>query len=164
MSSGLASRRVLVVADHADIADVLVDLIALDGHRADIAPNGRAALDRLAVEGYDVILCDVNMPGLDGPGLYDALERHRPALLGRFVLVSGYPLDPLPEHVEAFVARTHVRIIAKPFDRMELRRTIEGVATMHDSAGPAARDVPDPADALRVQFVCRSAGTHPAAR
>lgn len=38
---------------------------------------------------YDVILCDVRMPGLDGLGLYRELEQHYPHLLSRMIFLTG---------------------------------------------------------------------------
>lgn len=75
MASAPGPRRVLVVNDHADVAAVLADLIALDGHLADVARNGLAALNQLAARDYDVILCEVDVPALDGPALYEVLAR-----------------------------------------------------------------------------------------
>lgn len=151
MPSPSVTRRVLVVEDHPDIADVLADLVALDGHTVAIAPNGRVALEKLNADDYDVILCDVNMPILDGPGLYEVLERNRPDLLDRFVLVAEFMLDPLAARVEDFVARTAVPIMGKPFNRVQLQRMIDRVcAGRRDEAvaGATGRDT------LRVPFAC----------
>ena len=62
--------RVLVVDDEKEIAALLADLLALDGHRVATASDGLAALDLLEHQEYDLILSDVRMPVLDGPGLY----------------------------------------------------------------------------------------------
>ena len=151
MSSRSVARRVLVVEDHPDIADVLAHIVALDGHTVAIAPNGRVALEKLGADDYDVILCDVNMPILDGPGLYEALERNRPDLLDRFVLVAELMLDPLAARVEDFVARTAVPIIGKPFNRVQLQRMIERVCAGRGEDVEAAESA---RDALRVPFTC----------
>lgn len=147
-------RRILIVEDHADIAEVLADLVALDGHTVAIAPNGRLALEKLEADDYDVILCDVNMPILDGPGLYEVLERQRPDLLDRFVLVAEFMLDSLAARVGDFVARTAVPIIGKPFNRAQLQRMVESVCARRGPGHAAATAVESPRDALRVRFAC----------
>jgi CheY-like chemotaxis protein len=80
---------VLVVDDEPRVREVRVTLLSLDDHLVDTAGDGREALDKIAAHEYDVILCDLAMPELDGPGLYTELERSRPDLLGRFVIVSA---------------------------------------------------------------------------
>lgn len=71
-------KRILVVDDEPDAADVLADILASDGHAVDTAPNGRVALDRLGEPAYDLVLSDIKMPEMDGPrrtirrGLQDA--------------------------------------------------------------------------------------------
>ncbi len=116
-----APRRILVVEDDADVADVLRDLIADDGHRVHVAKNGRAALDHIASGDYDLIFCDLQMPVLDGIGLYAEIERHRPDLLRHFIMVSEFLGD---DRAEDFLARTKVPAIAKPFDPADIRRAV----------------------------------------
>ena len=60
--------------DEPGIAKVLPRLLRRDGHTIDTAANGRLALAMLQERAYDLILCDLRMPELDGPGLYRALE------------------------------------------------------------------------------------------
>ena len=49
------------------------------------AVNGAVALDKLQERDYDLILSDLRMPELDGPGLYKELERRHPDLLHRII-------------------------------------------------------------------------------
>src|SRR5260370_16956107 len=73
-------RRILVVDDEADIVNLLVEILTREGHQADTAPNGAAALTLVEGHEYDLILCDLRMPVLDGPGFYRELQRRRPRL------------------------------------------------------------------------------------
>src|SRR5216683_2268415 len=73
-------RRILVVDDEADIVNLLVEILTREGHQADTAPNGSAALTLVEGHEYDLILCDLRMPVLDGPGFYRELQRRRPRL------------------------------------------------------------------------------------
>jgi DNA-binding response OmpR family regulator len=59
--------RVLVVEDDADLCDVMVGALASDGHSVVAAPDGRAALEALAAESFDLVLLDLGLgPGPDG--------------------------------------------------------------------------------------------------
>jgi two-component system NtrC family sensor kinase len=122
--SGL-SRRILIVDDEDEIAGLLAEVLAQAGYGADTAPNGRAALDRLEAASYDVVIADVNMPELDGPGLYDALAQRQPQLAGRFVLFGG---DTGSAKVRSFVERTGVLCVAKPFDPEAVLRIVRRLA------------------------------------
>jgi len=58
--------RILVVDDDATGRATMAELLRLEGYLVDEASGGRAALERLAVEAYDVMLLDLKMPDLDG--------------------------------------------------------------------------------------------------
>jgi excisionase family DNA binding protein len=58
--------RVLVVDDEATIRDLLSKTLALAEYDVDLAPDGRAALDRLRMIPYDLLITDLKMPGVDG--------------------------------------------------------------------------------------------------
>ena len=50
------------------MASALARLLRRDGHTVETAANGRLALAMLEERAYDLILCDLRMPELDGPG------------------------------------------------------------------------------------------------
>jgi excisionase family DNA binding protein len=58
--------RVLVVDDEATIRDLLSKTLALAEYDVDMASDGRAALDRLRIIPYDLLITDLKMPGVDG--------------------------------------------------------------------------------------------------
>jgi two-component system, OmpR family, response regulator len=58
--------RVLLVEGHADTAGSLAELFRLEGHQVRVAPDCPAALREAAAEVPDVVLLDLDMPGLDG--------------------------------------------------------------------------------------------------
>src|SRR5262249_22907873 len=72
-----SSLRILIVEDEDEIADMLSEVVCSNGHQADVAANGREGLQRALSAPYDLILSDVRMPILDGPGFYQALMRAR---------------------------------------------------------------------------------------
>jgi excisionase family DNA binding protein len=58
--------RVLIVDDEATIRDLLSKTLALAEYDVDLAPDGRAALERLRIIPYDLLITDLKMPGVDG--------------------------------------------------------------------------------------------------
>ena len=116
--------RVLVIDDEPEVAEVLVDMLSVDGHKADIAPNGRVALERLAHGGYDLVMSDLRMPEFDGSALYRRLQQDDDPILRRFIFVTGDTLGP---EAQDFLERTGVPTLAKPFVFGEVRRIIQQV-------------------------------------
>ncbi|MEA2782286.1 MAG: hypothetical protein QOK29_3830, partial [Rhodospirillaceae bacterium] len=66
--------RILIVEDEGEIAETLSEILGQRGFETEVVFNGQQALDRIAAREYDLILSDVRMPVLDGPGLYRALS------------------------------------------------------------------------------------------
>lgn len=58
--------RLLVVEDEAALCDSIAEGLRLDGYEVDTCRDGREALELCGVESYDLILLDLNLPGLDG--------------------------------------------------------------------------------------------------
>jgi DNA-binding response OmpR family regulator len=58
--------RILVVDDETDLADAIGRGLRREGYAVDVAYGGREALDKAAVNGYDLICLDLTMPDVDG--------------------------------------------------------------------------------------------------
>jgi len=118
------SSSILLVDDEPSIITAMTRLLRRDGHTVDTAANGRLALMKLQERTYDVILSDLRMPELDGPGLYRALETHYPQLCQRFIFLTGDTLNP---DTQALGAQHGVPHLFKPYTATELRRVIHQV-------------------------------------
>lgn len=116
-----SGRTILVVDDEPEVASVLADMLAEDGHRVTVV-DAAQALHEIEKHAYDLILSDVRMPDLDGPGLYREVERHRPELCRKFVFMTGDLLGP---ETENFLKQTRAPSFGKPFSQMDVRRTIQ---------------------------------------
>ena len=68
--------RILIVDDEAFNLDLLEQELELLGHASVRAANGRAALDLLNTEPFDLVLLDVMMPILDGYAVLDRIKSH----------------------------------------------------------------------------------------
>lgn len=122
-------RAVLIVDDEPDIAEMLGELLAPQGHRIDIAASGHEALGYLGATDYDVILSDLKMPDLDGPGLYRQLQQRYPHLLKRIVFITG---DTLGMGASTFLAQTGCPLIEKPFVPSEVIQVVHRILNLAD--------------------------------
>ena len=116
--------RVLVVDDEPGIAGILAEVLQLDGHVVETVGNGEAALGKLALGGYELILSDIRMPELDGPSLYRELERRDPRLLQRMIFLTGDTLSP---GTREFLEITGVPCLSKPFTLSDVRKIVQRV-------------------------------------
>jgi two-component system, NtrC family, sensor kinase len=124
-TAAVTGKRILVVDDERLVLQFLGEMLGADHHTVDTVSDGTQALEVLRRTSYDLILSDVRMPYLDGPGLYRALERRLPDLCRRFVLMTG---DVLSAEIQTFLEETGVPGLSKPFDRGEVRRVIQQIA------------------------------------
>src|SRR6266542_3012676 len=111
-SEPVRDKSILVVDDEPTIGWLLGDVLALDGHHVYVAANGRIALDKLGARAYDLVLTDLRMPELDGPGLYREMERRYPDLRRRVIFITGDTLSP---GARRFLDETGVPCVNKPF-------------------------------------------------
>ena len=100
---------------------MLADLLSVDGHRVETVPNGARALEKAQADTYDLIMSDLKMPELDGPGLYRALAHQQHPLARRFIFVTG---DLLGEETRSFLDESGVLCVGKPFDLEQIRRVL----------------------------------------
>jgi CheY-like chemotaxis protein len=119
-------RKVLVVDDDDIIREVAkVALEVVGGWQVSTATNGHEASRLASIEQPDVVLLDVMMPALDGPGTAELLREH-PATRGVPIifLTAKTPLsDDRLESVPNLVG-----VISKPFDPMSLSAEINRLA------------------------------------
>ena len=117
----IRSKNILVVDDEPDVAGVLTDLFVRDGHHVETAPNGAVALEKLRERAFDLIVSDLRMPDLDGPGFYHTLVERHPQLARRVIFVTG---DALGEEAQKFLEQTSALTLSKPFSWEEIQQVI----------------------------------------
>jgi PAS domain S-box-containing protein len=111
---------VLVVDDEPEVVMMLKEILAVDGYEVMTSGDGAEALRILGERHFDVILCDIRMPRLDGPGLLTALQERSPELARKLLLMTGDVLRAaaaLPSDIGA-------RLLEKPLDPAEVRRRV----------------------------------------
>ncbi len=80
--------RVLVVDDEASIRDLLTRTLSLTEYEVEAVADARAALDRLRLGAYDLLIADLRMPVMDGLTLIREARRLHPTL--RVIIITGY--------------------------------------------------------------------------
>ncbi len=128
--------RVLIVDDETEIALTLREILGIDGHEFEFAESGRAALALLRQAHYDVVLCDLRMPDLDGQGLYKELQASQPDILDRFVFVTG---DTFGQTASDFFDETGLPFLEKPFTPWEVRGLVRKIIAARDAEAATPR-------------------------
>ncbi len=124
---GGAPLRVLIVDDEPLIGTTLKVLLG-EEHEIELASSGRDARALLEDDGaFDVILCDLMMPGVSGMALHAWLEEHRPALAPRVVFMSG---GVFTEEARTFLAGVDNARVEKPFDHDVLLQIIRDLGPL----------------------------------
>jgi signal transduction histidine kinase/sensor domain CHASE-containing protein/ActR/RegA family two-component response regulator len=121
-SAVAAGKAILIVDDEAGIMSALAYLLGRDGYVVNTASNGRLALEKIEEHIYDLILCDLRMPELDGPGLYHELEQRNPDLLTRMIFLTG---DTLSSETRLFLEKVDMPYLSKPFRAADVRRVVQ---------------------------------------
>lgn len=116
-----AGGRILVVDDEAEICELLREFLRAPGREIDTVESGHAALELLARNDYDAVVCDLRMPGLDGQGLYETMAERRPSTLSRFIFATG---DLLGADSQGFLAETGRPCLEKPFQPEQVRQVV----------------------------------------
>ncbi|HSL22596.1 MAG TPA: ATP-binding protein [Vicinamibacterales bacterium] len=114
----------LVVEDEEALAVAVAEALSDAGFTVDRASDGEQALARVHERPYDVIVCDLKMPRVDGMTFYRTIVAEAPALAERIIFMTG---DVAGTDAERFLDDTGCRWLAKPFRLSELLRVARGM-------------------------------------
>lgn len=122
--------RVLIIDDEPSIRFALRLWFERQGWAADEANDGAEALSMLVAPtpgntDYDVIVCDLRMPGMSGAQLHARLKTERPALIERLLFTTG---DDVASPPVGSVLGSLQRVLQKPFEFAALRQLVESIA------------------------------------
>jgi signal transduction histidine kinase/DNA-binding response OmpR family regulator len=117
------SLRVLVAEDHAVNQIVVVRMLEKAGHRADLAANGREAVEALARGAYDLVLMDCQMPEMDGFAASRAIRADE-AGTGRHVPIVALTANATQGDREQCLAAGMDDYLAKPITAATLRAAL----------------------------------------
>jgi signal transduction histidine kinase len=112
--------KILVVDDEAALGAILQRMLS-PAHDVLAVTSGRAALQRLEHEWFDVIFCDLMMPDVTGMDLHAELARTSPAQADRMVFMTG---GAFTRSARDFLDRVPNQRIEKPFNADSVRRAV----------------------------------------
>jgi PAS domain S-box-containing protein len=111
-SAELRGHSVFVVDDEESIREIVQEGLAARGMIVEGAASSEEALSHLTTHQYEFVLCDFNLPGLNGEQLFDRIRSHAQGAVPRFVFMTGALFDP------AQIAKFEKRgasVVQKPF-------------------------------------------------
>ena len=118
------AQRVLLLEDRDDFREVLRDHLVSRFFQVTSVPSGVEGLREIRKGAFDLIICDMMMPGMGGEMFYWAVTRMRPATAQRFIFFTGHRNNPA---IEFFFKRVNATVLIKPFPLKALDSTIRDV-------------------------------------
>ncbi|MET3131696.1 CheY-like chemotaxis protein [Oxalobacteraceae bacterium GrIS 1.11] len=111
------AMNILVVEDNLDLQLTVCELIGMLGHAASGAVDAEQAWELMRARHVDILLTDVNLPGMSGIALARMARRVQPAI--RIIFSTGYDMHML-ERLDF-----SVNILPKPYDMPALQAALE---------------------------------------
>jgi two-component system NtrC family sensor kinase len=116
--------RIMVIDDEEEILEVVGRILKRMGHQVVTVDSAETALDKIEREHYDLLICDVRMPGIGGQGLYQRVRHGHPDLAERIIFTTG---DTVSRTTRAFLENVGTPYLSKPFMIEDLHSAIEEV-------------------------------------
>ena len=113
---------ILLIDDEPSFVSALAQLLRHDGSTVDTAADGHLALRHLQERCYDLVLCDLRMPGLDGVEFYAMLSQQHAYLRKRVLFLTG---DTLGADSQAFLEQCGQPCVYKPCNVAAIRTAIQ---------------------------------------
>lgn len=115
--------RLLIVEDNADLGASIIDYLEMKGHSCDLACNGKAGLQAILANRYDMYVFDISMPQMDGLSLCQLIRSKYSDFTPVLFLTAR---DTLDDKRAGFAAGADDYLI-KPFDLSELLMRVEAI-------------------------------------
>lgn len=80
--------KVLIIDDERSIRNTLKDILEFEGHEISLAADGKEGLELAAANNFDVIFCDIKMPGMDGVEVLEKMIEN--GVESSIVMISGH--------------------------------------------------------------------------
>lgn len=116
-------RKVLVIDDEESILSLLRRILEKEQFQVECVVSGNAALESVQKNSFDLIFCDVKMPGMDGMELYGKMTERFQELSSRFILVTG----DINLEIESFCESNGIQYIRKPFRSPQILSLIHNI-------------------------------------
>lgn len=130
-----SSLRILAIDDEPALLNLLRLIFTHRGHTIETAPDGQTALQKLEGHSYDLIVCDVLMPDILGPQLYQKAIEKFPFLANRFIFITGNTVDM---DTRIFLEKSGLAWLSKPFLPTDIEQLVEQTAAKISNLDPVA--------------------------
>lgn len=124
---GIGGPKILIVDDDAEVARAFARILMRRGYNATIVGDGKAALERVEQEAFDVVISDVSMPGMSGVELVAEVRLRDPDL--PVILISG-GVVPVARTLD-LLAYDACQCLSKPIVADDLARAVLRAASLH---------------------------------
>jgi two-component system, NtrC family, sensor kinase len=114
------SGSVLIVDDEDNITELIESALSASGYDTECRNDGGPAIDVLREKEYDILICDLHMPGTSGLEVMEWVRSNRPNV--RTLLLSG---DVSGKETEEIAKSYGAHFLPKPFNIAELRRAVQ---------------------------------------
>jgi DNA-binding response OmpR family regulator len=108
---------ILVIDDEPYILDFIERLLGRHGWNVEIVQRAEAALKRMSDHPFDIVLCDLKMPDMDGITFYHELQSRNLTPPPHLVIMTG---DTSSESTASFLDESDLPVLHKPFTSQEL--------------------------------------------
>jgi CheY-like chemotaxis protein len=122
-SSGSSASRILLCDDSPVERMALAHFLRRSGYRVDEVADGASALEHLKNREVDIMLLDLQMPGVDGFDVLSYLQQNRRGL--PVILLSGMPVDEIQQNIHGLPSHALPPLFLKPFDLDSLLSLVE---------------------------------------
>ena len=80
--------KILIIEDELNLADVLKFILTEEGYRVQSVANGQEGADLMSSNNYDIVICDIRLPGLNG---FEILKlKNQLNLDTSFIMITAY--------------------------------------------------------------------------
>lgn len=120
----VADRSVLIVDDEDHITELIESVLAKEGYETDRLTDGAPAIELLKSKDYDILICDLHMPGISGRELIEWTRQNRQNV--RILLLSG---DVARKETDSLAKAYGAHFLSKPFTVSELAKAVQRLAS-----------------------------------
>jgi DNA-binding response OmpR family regulator len=128
----LTAGKILVVDDDPGMLDTLMDVLSATGYETSVAASGNAALEMAQAGRFDLVLMDVQMPGLNGVQVLHALRVLDPTIV--VIMMTAYTGDEL---VAESQRTTGFSVLSKPLDLDQVLPIVKSIVSSRAGRGRA---------------------------
>ena len=111
------TQRILVIDDELNILHILKKALQGQGYQVDTVDEGQAGLDLVKNTSFDLILCDLHMPGMSGVEFLQKIEAQHPEMLKHIIFTTG---DSIGSSARQVIEEKSFICLNKPFELDEL--------------------------------------------